>query len=69
MKRGYVGTYHKMSPKHLGRYVAEFERRHNVRSQDTVAQMGAIVEAMGGKRLLYRDLIADNGLASGARSV
>ena len=33
-KRGYVGTNHRMSPKHLHRYVAEFTGRHNIRSQD-----------------------------------
>ena len=66
MKRGYVGTYHKMSPKHLGRYVIEFERRHNVRDEDTVEQMRAVVEGMGGKRLRYSDLTAPNGLSSGA---
>ena len=68
LKRGYHGIYHKMSPKHMGRYVTEFERRHNVRDDDTVDQMEAIVEGMGRKRLRYRDLIRDNGLDSGARS-
>lgn len=53
MKRGYVGVYHKMSPKHLDRYVAEFERRHNVRDDDTLAQMGETVEGMGRKRLRW----------------
>ena len=67
LKRGYVGIYHKMSPKHLGRYVTEFERRHNIRDDDTVEQMEVIVEGMGRKRLRYQDLIAPNGLASGAR--
>ena len=68
MKRGYVGTYHKMSAKHLCRYVNEFERRHNIRNTDTVDQMKSIVEGMEHKRLRYRDLIAGNGLPSGARA-
>ncbi|MDE0388418.1 MAG: IS1595 family transposase [Rhodospirillales bacterium] len=68
MKRGYTGTYHKLSPKHLDRYVAEFAGRHNVRDMDTPVQMGTLVRGMEGRRLRYVDLIADNGLDSGARS-
>ena len=69
LKRGYHGTYHKMSPKHLDRYVSEFARRHNIRDKDTIDQMSAMVVGMATKRLKYADLIADNGLDSGARSV
>ncbi len=58
-KRGYHGTFHQISPKHLQRYVSEFAGRHNVRDADTVDQMGHLVAAMTGKRLMYRDLIAD----------
>ena len=68
LKRAHMGTFHKMSPKHLDRYVTEFEGRHNVRENDTIDQMGAVVQGMGRKRLRYRELIAPNGLGSGARS-
>ena len=67
MKRGYIGTYHKMSPKHLDRYVAEFSGRHNDRESDTADQMGNLVRGMARKRLTYDELIAPNGLDSGAR--
>ena len=67
LKRAHKGTFHKMSPKHLDRYVQEFAGRHNMREQDTINQLGAISDGMNGKRLRYRQLIADNGLSSGAR--
>ena len=69
LKRGYVGTYHKMSAKHLDRYVAEFQRRHNDRDSDTIEQMESLVAGMAGKRLRLRELTADNGLSSGARGL
>ena len=68
LKRGYQGTFHKMSPKHLDRYIQEFTGRHNVREMDTEDQMAELVFAMEGKRLTYSQLIADNGLSAGARS-
>ena len=58
LKRGYKGTYFKMSEKHLDRYVAEFAGRHNARSQDTEEQMRRIVRGMHRRHLSYRRLIA-----------
>ena len=58
LKRGYHGTYHHVSEKHLSRYVAEFEGRHNSRPADTVKQIASIVRGMDGKRLRYQDLVA-----------
>ena len=58
LKRGYHGTYHHMSEKHLDRYVQEFAGRHNVREVDTIDQMTALALGMIGKRLRYRDLVS-----------
>ena len=68
LKRAHKGTFHKMSPKHLDRYVQEFASRHNLRDEDTIDIMTSIATGMRGKRLRYRELIAPNGLSSGARS-
>ena len=57
LKRGYHGTYHKMSAKHLGRYVNEFAGRHNIRPEDTLEQMAAVAGGMAGRRLRYADLV------------
>ena len=67
-KRAHKGTYHKFSKKHLDRYVTEFAGRHNLRRLDTMDQMVSVLSRMEGKRLRYEELIADNGLSSGARS-
>ena len=59
LKRGYHGTYHCMSPKHLERYVTEFAGRHNVKDLDTVDQMAVLAKGMMGKNLPYKELIKE----------
>ena len=68
LKRAHKGTFHKISPKHLDRYVQEFASKHNMRESGTLAQMRDTVVRLVGRNLLYRNLIANNGLPSGARS-
>ena len=65
VKRAQIGVYHKISPKHLGRYATELEARHNIRESDTIDQMAWTVRGGVGKRLKYADLIADNGKDNG----
>ena len=69
LKRAHMGTFHKMSPKHLDRYVTEFEGRYNIRELDTVDQITQAAQRMDGKRFRSRDLINPNGLDSGACSL
>ena len=38
----------------------QFTGKHNARSANTIDQMGGVIAGMVGKRLMYRDLIADN---------
>ena len=59
LKRGYHGTHHHMSAKHLGRYVAEFAGRHNRRPLDTEVMMARTAEGMIGKHLPYDVLVAE----------
>ncbi|MCY4650861.1 MAG: IS1595 family transposase [bacterium] len=58
LKRGYYGTYHRLSGKHLQRYVNEFAGRHNTRSFDTIDQMEWTAAGLVGRRLRYEDLVA-----------
>ena len=57
-KRGIAGVYHHVSPKHLKRYLAEFDFRYNERAGLGVEDQGRTERALRGivgKRLLYRD--------------
>ena len=59
LKRAHTETFHKISPKHMDRYVTEFAGRHNAGGRDTADQMKFMVEGMSRRRLRYPDPIAD----------
>lgn len=58
-------VFRKRSPKHLSRYVGELAARKNDRDEDTIEHMAILAKSMIGRRLVYRDLIARNGLPMG----
>ena len=55
-KRGFRGTYHSMSPKHLHRYAREFAGRHNHKAAGDLQHMACIVQGMEGRRHTYWEL-------------
>jgi hypothetical protein len=58
LKRGIIGTYHHVSPRHLKRYLAEFAFRYNERMSLGVSNEARTTKAFRGivgKRLTYRD--------------
>jgi len=68
LKRAHKGTVRQFSPKHLDRSVLEVAGRHNVRVADNSDTITTLAAGAVGKCLRYRELIADNGLPSGAQS-
>ena len=58
LKRGYYGTFHHFSWKHLPRYLAEFQTRWNMLEQDGGERLDSLLESVVGSRLTYQELIA-----------
>ncbi len=62
VRRGYNGTFHRIDPKHLHRYVNEFAGRLGMKALDAVAKMRAIAQNLVGKRLTYAQLVSPSTL-------
>lgn len=60
LKRGVVGVYHHVTPKHLGRYVKEFTFRLNDGDvkRHTMDRLDSLIAATAGHRLTYAGLTA-----------
>ena len=58
VKRGYYGTHHWWSMKHLHRYISEYAYRQNTIGVSGEPALGGIIRNSEGKRLPYAKLIA-----------
>ena len=58
LKRGYHGTFHHVSAKHLERYVVEFSVRHNQRDRPPKGRLAGLAAGCDGKRLDWATLTA-----------
>lgn len=55
-KRGVIGIYHQISPKHTGKYLDEFEFRYNNQKESGQARMNNLIQKSSGY-LSYKELI------------
>ncbi|HVW96507.1 MAG TPA: IS1595 family transposase [Mucilaginibacter sp.] len=58
LKRGIIGIYHQVSPKHLHRYCYEFGYRYNTRMVKDTIRFDDAIRLCDNKRLTYAELIS-----------
>lgn len=56
LKRTIIGTYYHVSPKHIDRYLKEFEYKFNTRNDKESTRFGVLLSNCSG-RLKYNDLV------------
>jgi hypothetical protein len=56
LKRSLDGTHHRVSRKHLHRYLAEFDFRHTTRGENDGQRFARLLGQVAGVRLSYRPL-------------
>ena len=56
LRRGYIGTFHHFSAKHMHRYVNEFSKRHSTRGMTPMERFGHFIRLTVDKRLTYTEL-------------
>lgn len=56
LKRGLYGTYVRVSPEHLSRYLDERIYTFNTREHDDLPRFAGVVEQVTGRRLTWREL-------------
>lgn len=56
LKRGIIGVYHQVSPKHLHRYCNEFSFRYNTRDLNEVDRFKSALNRVDKTRLRYSKL-------------
>lgn len=57
LKRGIIGIYHYVSPKHLDQYLKEFAFRYNTKDYTEQERFNLMISSCNNKRLTYQDLI------------
>lgn len=57
-KRGIIGIYHYVSPKHLQKYCEEFTYRYNTRNLGEQYRFDSAIEQSVNRRLTYNSLIS-----------
>lgn len=58
-KRGIIGIYHQVSPKHLQRYSTEFAYRYNTRKDPAIQRFIDTIANANTARITYKELIKD----------